>query len=147
MAACATHSSLMLAYAAASTRAQDLTPTPSLFSFASSRPNHLSVPLLLLGGSRDRRCAAIDRASNHKFIVSAVAAEADLDTEEDLEQTATAVLDPPKPKKGKAALVLKRDRVCFEFLSMSCLTLTLGSSFMSATFGRQGLRGFWKSKS
>ncbi|CAH8269612.1 unnamed protein product [Arabidopsis lyrata] len=108
MAACATHSSLMLAYAA---RSQDLTPpTPSLFSFASSRPNHLSVPLLLLGGSRDRRC---DRASNRAFqvIVSAVAAEADLDTEEqDLEQTATAVLDPPKPKKGKAALVLKRDR-------------------------------------
>lgn len=116
MAACATHSSLMLAYAA---RSQDLTPpTPSLFSFASSRPNHLSVPLLLLGGSRDRRC---DRASNRAFqvIVSAVAAEADLDTEEqDLEQTATAVLDPPKPKKGKAALVLKRDRVYMLLLSI-----------------------------
>ncbi|EOA24311.1 hypothetical protein CARUB_v10017551mg [Capsella rubella] len=114
MATCATHSSLMLAYAAASTRSQDLTPTPSLFSFASPRPNNLSVPLLLLGGSRERRCAAIERASNRYFqvVVSAVAAEADLDTEEDAEQTATAtaVLDPPKPKKGKAALVLKRDR-------------------------------------
>jgi len=146
MAACATHSSLMLAYAAASTRSQDLTPTPSLFSFASSRPNHLSVPLLLLGGSRDRRCAAIDRASNHKFIVSAVAAEADLDTEEDLEQTATAVLDPPKPKKGKAALVLKRDRVCALPTSIS-LPLLVNHHFVCLPIDRQGLRGFWKSKS
>lgn len=122
MAACATHSSLMLTYAAASTRSQDLTPTPSLFSFACPRPNnYLSVPLLLLGGSRERRCAYTERSSNRYFqvVVSAVAAETDLDTEEDAEQTATAtaVLDPPKPKKGKAALVLKRDRVCFGFLS------------------------------
>lgn len=116
MAACATHSTLMLAYAA-STRSQDLAPPPSLFSFVSPRPNNLSVPLLLLGGSRVRRCAAFERASNRSFpvVVCAVAAESDVDTEEEKEQTATAVLDPPKPKKGKAALVLKRDRVCFEF--------------------------------
>ncbi|KAG2325329.1 hypothetical protein Bca52824_008057 [Brassica carinata] len=108
MAVCATHSSLMIAYAAS----KDLV-TPSLFSFANpTRPNNLSValcpPLALLGGRR---------GSNRPFpvVVSAVAAEADVDTEEDAEQneatsTATAVLDPPKPKKGKAALLLKRDR-------------------------------------
>ncbi|ESQ43721.1 hypothetical protein EUTSA_v10006062mg [Eutrema salsugineum] len=120
MAACATHSSLMLAYAV-STRSQDLN-LPSLLSFANPRPNNLSValypPLLLLGG---RRCAAIDRGSNRTFpvAVSAVAAEADVDTDDaELNEvgestataTATAVLDPPKPKKGKAALLLKRDR-------------------------------------
>ncbi|KAF8051660.1 hypothetical protein N665_1686s0012 [Sinapis alba] len=106
MAVCATHSSMMIAYAAS----KDLT-IPSLFSFANPRPNnYLSVavcpPLVLLGGRR---------GSNRQFPV-AVAAEADVDTEEDAEQneatstTATAVLDPPKPKKGKAALLLKRDR-------------------------------------
>ncbi|CAH2062943.1 unnamed protein product [Thlaspi arvense] len=119
MAACATHSSLMLAYAA-STRSQDLT-LPSLFPFANPRPNNLGValypPLLLLGG---RSYAAIDRGSNRSFpvVVSAVAADADVDTEENeigeatatATATATAVLDPPKPKKGKAALLLKRDR-------------------------------------
>ncbi|VVB06733.1 unnamed protein product [Arabis nemorensis] len=107
MAACATHSSLMLAYTAASSRSQDLAP-PSLFSFANPRPN---PPLLLLGG---RRCASfLDRRPNRSFPVL-VSAVADIDSEEnDLEEataTATAVLDPPKPKKGKAALVLKRDR-------------------------------------
>lgn len=121
MAACATHSSLMLTYAAP-TRSQDLT-LPSLISFANPRPNNLSVslypPLLLLGG---RRCAAIDRGSNRFFpvVVSALAAEADVDTEdaepnEVASASASAVLDPPKPKKGKAALVLKRDRVSIAF--------------------------------
>lgn len=106
MAVCATHSSLMIAYAAS----KDLT-IPSLFSSANPRPNKLSValypPLVLLAGRR----------GSFPVVVSAVAAEADVDTE-DAEQnegtsTATAVLDPPKPKKGKAALLLKRDRVCF----------------------------------
>ncbi|CAN6836612.1 unnamed protein product [Brassica oleracea] len=103
MAVCATHSSLMIAYAAS----KDLT-IPSLFSSANPRPNKLSValypPLVLLAGRR----------GSFPVVVSAVAAEADVDTE-DAEQnegtsTATAVLDPPKPKKGKAALLLKRDR-------------------------------------
>ncbi|CAN8280563.1 unnamed protein product [Cochlearia groenlandica] len=107
MASCATHSSLMLGYTAP-TRSLDLAP-PSLISFANPRPNNLSVsaaslypPLLLIGG---RRCAAV--------VVSALSAEADIDSDEADQNevgTATAVLDPPKPKKGKAALVLKSDR-------------------------------------
>lgn len=110
MAVCATHSSLMIAYAAS----KDL-KIPSLFSSANPRPNKLSValypPLVLLAGRR----------GSFPVVVSAVAAEADVDTE-DAEQnegtsTATAVLDPPKPKKGKAALLLKRDRVCFAYPS------------------------------
>ncbi|KFK35501.1 hypothetical protein AALP_AA5G292900 [Arabis alpina] len=100
MAACATHSSLMLAYTAATSRPQEL----SLFSFANPRPN---PPLL--------RCASflLHRRSSPSFPVL-VSAVADLDSEENEfvegTATATAVLDPPKPKKGKAALVLKRDR-------------------------------------
>lgn len=158
MAVCATHSSLMIAYAAS----KDLT-IPSLFSSANPRPNKLSValypPLVLLAGRR---------ASNPSFpvVVSAVAAEADVDTE-DAEQneatstTATAVLDPPKPKKGKAALLLKRDRVCFAYPSFPLQSQALNMIFFSfyddddsfmfvcllLSFGRQGLRGFWKSKS
>ncbi|CAH8367713.1 unnamed protein product [Eruca vesicaria subsp. sativa] len=100
-ASCTTHSSLMITYSATSIRSQDLT-IPSLVSFAKLRPNNVPLypPLLLLRPLRP-------------VVVSAVTtAEADVEEENETAAaaTATAVIDPPKAKKGKAALLLKRDR-------------------------------------
>ncbi|XP_010552744.1 PREDICTED: 50S ribosomal protein L1, chloroplastic-like [Tarenaya hassleriana] len=103
MASCATNYSLMLTYAASAVHSQDFLP-PALVSF-----NNIAVsldrPLLL----RQRRSAA-QRPSNGSFrvVVAAVAVEADVATD-DLEEN-EAIVAPPKLKKGKAALPLKRDR-------------------------------------
>ncbi|XP_010545131.1 PREDICTED: 50S ribosomal protein L1, chloroplastic-like isoform X2 [Tarenaya hassleriana] len=106
MASCATHSSLMLTYAAPTLHSQDLLP-PSLVSFNSFTAS-LHRPLLLLS----RRRLASHRS--FRIVVAAVASEADVSTddaeESDASASASAVVAPPKPKKGKAALPLKRDR-------------------------------------
>ncbi|OMO69720.1 Ribosomal protein L1 [Corchorus capsularis] len=118
MATCTTpSSSLMLTYAASSVHAQDL--TPSILSFKSNKPTSSLYPLVLRT-SRDRKSGlkwanlSPHRHSKHA-VVAAVAAEADLaeatEEKEGLAEGATAtVTAPPKPKKGKAALPLKRDR-------------------------------------
>lgn len=55
------------------------------------------------------------------MIVAALAAEAnvaeaDTEAEEGVAVGGTDAVAAPKPKKGKAALPLKRDRVCFKIL-------------------------------
>ncbi|GMY22550.1 50S ribosomal protein L1, chloroplastic [Fagus crenata] len=127
MATCSTTpSSLMLTYAASSVHPQDL--TPSLLSF---KPNPLCTnfcvhysPLVLK--PRERRISSVNLlrqgkagGSHYPVVVAAVAAEAEVaeavegkEGEEGFDGPApvarTVVVT--KPKKGKAALPLKRDR-------------------------------------
>ncbi|XVF22893.1 hypothetical protein REPUB_Repub12eG0210000 [Reevesia pubescens] len=120
MATCTTtpSSSLMLTYAASTVHSQDL--TPSILSFKSNKPTFSLYPLVLKT-SRDRKSGlkwanlCTKRYYKH-VVVAAVAAEAEVaeaaEGNEGLAEAATAtVTAPPKPKKGKAALPLKRDRM------------------------------------
>jgi large subunit ribosomal protein L1 len=118
----------MLTYAASLVHPQDL--TPSLLSF---KPNPLCTnfcvhysPLVLK--PRERRISSVNLlrqgkagGSRYPVVVAAVAAEAEVaeavegkEGEEGFDGPApvarTVVVT--KPKKGKAALPLKRDRVC-----------------------------------
>ncbi|XWS35543.1 hypothetical protein CRYUN_Cryun20dG0006000 [Craigia yunnanensis] len=104
MATCTTpSSSLLLTYTASTVHVQDL--TPSILSFKFNNPTFSLYPLVLKA-SRDRNSGlkwanlCTKRDSKH-VVVAAVAAEG---------ATATATA-PSKPKKGKAALLLKRDRI------------------------------------
>ncbi|XP_039027186.1 50S ribosomal protein L1, chloroplastic-like isoform X2 [Hibiscus syriacus] len=117
MATCTTpSSSLMVTHAASTVHPQDL--TLSVLSFKSNKPS-----FSLKTSSIDRKpgigwanlCAR--RGSNH-FVVAAVATEAEVTEAAEEEDgaadggSATATITAPlKPKKGKAALPLKRDRV------------------------------------
>lgn len=108
MASTATPSTLTLS----SIFSQELNPNSLIFK---SKPllftSHKSFSLHTLSLQYKER-------KNGPLVVAAMAAEAEV--EEDVEQEgeeggegAVAVLIPPsKPKKGKAALPLKRDRVC-----------------------------------
>ncbi|PON84828.1 Ribosomal protein [Trema orientale] len=119
-----TPSSLMLSYAASSVHPQDI--TPSLLSF---KPKPLSsrtfslYPLVLRRRER-RPCKWVDgylqselSPGQYPLVAAAVAAEAEVAeaVEEKVEgeegAVGSATVAPPKPKKGKAALLLKRDRV------------------------------------
>ncbi|KAF5738387.1 putative 50S ribosomal protein L1p [Tripterygium wilfordii] len=96
-ASCAAQSYLMLTYAAASStvHSQDLTPT--LLSF---KPKALSLCPLALG-SGESKSGKLSLSSNREvrfgFVSAAVA-------------TDSTTAPPPKPRTGKAALPLKRDR-------------------------------------
>ncbi|KAL5543601.1 hypothetical protein UlMin_007385 [Ulmus minor] len=128
MATCSTtSSSLMLTYAASIVHPQDT--TPSLLSFKSkplfsSSSSSLYHPLVLRPRERES-CKWVEgflrregKPERYHFVVAALAAEAEVAeavAEEDGEAegavaagAATAVVR--KPKKGKAALPLKRDR-------------------------------------
>ncbi|KAL2927108.1 50S ribosomal protein L1 chloroplastic [Bienertia sinuspersici] len=119
--------SLTLSYASSSSfhHQQDLAFHPSLQSHKPLFLNSSFYPLTL--NQRERKCLNWVDVNSHKqqpkfgsfnVVVAAVAAEAEVaDTEEEEEeegQTAAAAgvatLPPSKPKKGKAALPLKRDR-------------------------------------
>ncbi|XP_044492804.1 50S ribosomal protein L1, chloroplastic-like [Mangifera indica] len=124
-----TSSSLMLTYAAPSVYPQDLTPSLSLLSFKpkTTTLSCYSKPLVLNCGGERKTSQWIDfgalkeiknGAFNGHVVVAAVAAEAEVATD-DVETTegggadvasATVTTTPTKPKKGKAALPLKRDR-------------------------------------
>ncbi|PKI62954.1 hypothetical protein CRG98_016593, partial [Punica granatum] len=122
MATCAAASSLMLTYASSAVCHQDLN-NPSLLSFKS--PNPLLKPpslcslVLSSRGVRSSKCVSlysqecygVRSRSGASLVVAAVAAEAEV-AEEGVEEEGGAVstVAPPKPKKGKAALPLKRDR-------------------------------------
>ncbi|KAJ8900180.1 hypothetical protein K2173_024820 [Erythroxylum novogranatense] len=113
--ATSTPSSLMLTYAASSVHPQDL--TPSLLSF---KPKTLSLcPLVVISscGGRHRISGKwVDKSGDSSvFVAAATAAEAEVAVAEDVAvegtgDAATATVIPTKPKKGKAALPLKRDR-------------------------------------
>ncbi|KAJ0094934.1 hypothetical protein Patl1_17128 [Pistacia atlantica] len=126
-----TSSSLMLTYAASSVHPQDLTPSLSLLSFKPKTTTFscYSKPLVLSCRGERKTSQWVDfgalkeiknGAFNGHVVVAAVAAEAEVATD-DVEAaegggadvaTATTTTPPPttKPKKGKAALPLKRDR-------------------------------------
>ncbi|KAG7945747.1 hypothetical protein I3843_14G005000 [Carya illinoinensis] len=125
MASCTTPSSLMLTYAASSVHHQDL--IPSLLSF---KPKPLAAtfslyPLVLK--PRERRPNRWANVNFHRrdqsggfyhtrVVVAALAAEAEVaeavEEKEGVEGAAeSGTVSVPKPKKGKAALLLKRDRV------------------------------------
>eukprot|EP00258_Populus_trichocarpa_P000411 XP_002298416.1 50S ribosomal protein L1, chloroplastic [Populus trichocarpa] len=116
-AACtSTTSSLMLTYAASTVHPQDLTPsllsfkpkTLSLYPLVSERKSSNWVKFYAQTEAKSRPCRVV--------VAAALAAEAEVG--EEVEETegeegggvATATVIPPKPKKGKAALPLKRDR-------------------------------------
>ncbi|KAL5827329.1 hypothetical protein ACOSQ3_019160 [Xanthoceras sorbifolium] len=135
MARCgAPSSSLMLTYAASSVHPQDLTPPLTLLSFkpkTSAFSVHTNPLVLSCRGERragkwvDDMCTQRETARsgyycNHVVVAAAApTAEAEVaEEEEGVEETegggdgavATAIAAPTKPKKGKAALPLKRDR-------------------------------------
>ncbi|KAI3518838.1 hypothetical protein L1887_07677 [Cichorium endivia] len=97
-------------------------PKSSLISSFSFKPNPKTKTLVLQSQSECIRptnlkssFANFTSSKNSPFLVSAVAAEADLGevVDEDVEGGGVATAAPPspsKPKKGKAALPLKRDR-------------------------------------
>ncbi|XVE74202.1 hypothetical protein DITRI_Ditri11bG0179800 [Diplodiscus trichospermus] len=112
MATCTTPSSSpMLTYSSSTVHAQDL--TPSILSFNSNKPTFSLYPLVLKA-SNDRKSGlkwanfCPHRDSKH-VVVAAVAAEAEV--AEEKEGVAEGATARPKPKKGKAALPLKRDRM------------------------------------
>lgn len=124
-------SSLMLTYAASSIHLQDLT-TPSL-SFKPKFRTFSLYPLVLqrrqritstwVDSSSPSSSSSLTRESKASYdsvVVAAVAAEAELDEsldEKEGELGGGDAVPASKPKKGKAALLLKRDRVCFDFFS------------------------------
>lgn len=98
-------------------------PKSSLISSFSFKPNPKTKTLVLHSQSECIRptnlkssFGSFTSSKNSPFLVSAVAAEADLgEVDEDVEGGSVATAPPPspsKPKKGKAALPLKSDRVC-----------------------------------
>lgn len=154
MATCGTTpSSLMLTYAATPVHPQDLTPSLSLLSFKPSKTAAFSLctNLSVRGGER-RASKWLDlyplRQNKNGLpghmlaAASAVEADTDLatdDVEDDTQggaegatATATAAIST-KPKKGKAALPLKRDRV-FAFVSVFLLGYLFSFSFFPFCF-------------
>ncbi|CAN1822953.1 50S ribosomal protein L1, chloroplastic [Linum perenne] len=116
-ATCSTTSSLMLTYAASTPHLQDL--TQSLIHF---KPKALSFYPLLSTERKSCKWFNFESRRDAKFgaFRAVVSAEAELAEDEDEDEddegkksgaVATANLAPTKPKTGKAALPLKRDRV------------------------------------
>lgn len=121
MASCATPSSVALARSPSSSLSAAQELTPSLLSFKNHRPSFLS-PLILnslnfccLDDSRPKHHGDPGRGASLGLVVAAVATAAEAEVAEDGAEepkggAAVATVAPPKPKKGKAALPLKRDR-------------------------------------
>ncbi|XAR54386.1 hypothetical protein NMG60_11029489 [Bertholletia excelsa] len=118
MASSATPSSLMLSYTTSSVLPQDLNPSslsfrPNLRFFNCSKAFSI-YPVLL--NRRDRKSSNwVDVSSASPVLVAALAAEAEVAEAVEQEEAvaegeAAGVTPPTKPKKGKAALPLKRDR-------------------------------------
>ncbi|KAI6675880.1 hypothetical protein NL676_036676 [Syzygium grande] len=120
MASCATPSPVALARSPSSSLSAAQQLTPSLLSFRNHRSSFLS-PLIL--NSLNFCCLDDSRTRHHDsgggsslgLVVAAVASAAEAEVvekgaEESKEGPAVATVAPPQPKKGKAALPLKRDR-------------------------------------
>ncbi|KAL6129960.1 hypothetical protein ACLB2K_068342 [Fragaria x ananassa] len=112
-------SSLMLTYASSSAFPQDL--TPSLVSFKPTKPlfSTFSICPLVLRPNRVRRVSLsfLKEPKSEPFHVVSAALAADTEVDEAVEDEAlkgadgsAAPVTVSKPKKGKAALLLKRDR-------------------------------------
>ena len=129
-------SSLMLTYAASSPLPTQDFIAPSL-SFK-TKPLFRAFSLYPLAlQARERRPSG---NGPYDVVVAALAAEAEVaeavEEVEGGEGDAVSTAPPPKPKKGKAALLLKRDRVC-----LACFC------FSDVNFGLWGLINgfFWVS--
>ncbi|XVF79654.1 hypothetical protein PTKIN_Ptkin15bG0006300 [Pterospermum kingtungense] len=109
-------SSLMLMYATSTVHAQDL--TPSILSFNShNKPTFSLYPLVVRTRKSELKWANLCSHRDPKHVVvAALAAEAELAEDDEEKEVAgegaiaTASV-PSKPKKGKAALPLKMDRI------------------------------------
>ncbi|XP_065871662.1 large ribosomal subunit protein uL1c isoform X2 [Euphorbia lathyris] len=113
MATCSTPSSLMLAYASSSVHPQDL--TPSLLSFKTKTLSLYPVAFASTGERKSSNCINLFTLKHRTCSLVVAAAASALASQpevaEDVEEReATATVTPLKPKKGKAALPLKRDR-------------------------------------
>ncbi|KAF2319639.1 hypothetical protein GH714_017788 [Hevea brasiliensis] len=107
----------MLTYASTTVHPQEL--TPSLLSF---KPRTFSLYPWALGSGGERKSSKFVNLFTQKeakfgtcsvVVAAALAAEAEVAEEVEGREggdVATATVAPPKPKKGKAALPLKRDR-------------------------------------
>ncbi|KAJ6755139.1 RIBOSOMAL PROTEIN L7AE FAMILY MEMBER [Salix purpurea] len=109
-----TTSSLMLTYAASTVHPQDLTPsllsfkskTLSIYPLVSERKSSKGVNFYAQTEAKSRPCRVVLAAA-----LSSEVGEGVEETEgEEGGAVVTATVIPPKPKKGKAALTLKRDR-------------------------------------
>lgn len=118
MATCTTPSSLMLTYVASTVHPQDL--TPSLLSFKPKTSSLYSWALGSCGERKSSKFVNLFKQKEAKFgncsviVAASLAAEAEVADEvegREAGDAATATVAPPKPKKGKVALPLKRDRV------------------------------------
>ncbi|KAG8646236.1 50S ribosomal protein L1, chloroplastic isoform X1 [Manihot esculenta] len=126
MATCTTPSSLMLTYVASTVHPQDL--TPSLLSF---KPKTSSLYPWALGSCGERKSSKFVNLFKQKeakfgncsvIVAASLAAEAEVADEvegREAGDAATATVAPPKRKKGKAALPLKRDRILIHFQELS----------------------------
>ncbi|KAK4748937.1 hypothetical protein SAY87_015523 [Trapa incisa] len=120
-AAAAASSSLMLVHASSSAYTLDFNPSSLPFKSPSKLLDSCSL-VLKLRGIRGRKCLSlyspesfgVRSHSGASHVVAAVSAEAEVaeqEAEDGIEAAGgVATLAPPKPKKGKAALPLKRDR-------------------------------------
>ncbi|KAJ8748730.1 hypothetical protein K2173_011282 [Erythroxylum novogranatense] len=128
MASATSPQSLMLTYAASSVHSQDLTPSILSFSFNFKPKSFARCPLVAIssgGGYRvSGKWVGFYGQKEPKFgktcsvvVAAAAAAEAAMvdDMEEKKGDGATATITQTKPKKGKAALPLKRDRIIIQF--------------------------------
>uniref|UniRef100_A0A6N2MLP5 Uncharacterized protein n=1 Tax=Salix viminalis TaxID=40686 RepID=A0A6N2MLP5_SALVM len=109
-----TTSSLMLTYAASTVHPQDLTPsllsfkskTLSIYPLVSEIKSSKGVNFYAQTEGKSRPCRVVVAAA-----LSSEVGEGVEETEgEEGGAVVTATVIPPKPKKGKAALTLKRDR-------------------------------------
>lgn len=145
MATCtSTPSSLMLTYASSSVCPSDLTPSflsfkpkPILRAFAlyplGLRPRERKASNWVVDGNLQREA----KPAKDLVVVAAVAAEAEVveaveEQEGEEGATGSVAVTTPKPKKGKAALLLKRDRVCEKLclFVVDCCDLMVGFAWI-----------------
>ncbi|KAI4323453.1 hypothetical protein L6164_023056 [Bauhinia variegata] len=126
MAACTTPSSLMLTHAASSVHPQDLSPSLRCFNPRPLSRTFRLYPLVLRSRGRspnelvDVNLQREAKSRSYHVVVAALAAEVEVaegvgpkEGVEGGDRSRISTITAPKPKKGKAALLLNRDRVYF----------------------------------
>ncbi|KAI4323450.1 hypothetical protein L6164_023054 [Bauhinia variegata] len=124
MAACTTPSSLMLTHAASSVHPQDLSPSLRCFNPRPLSRTFRLYPLVLRSRGRspnklvDVNLHREAKSRSYHVVVAALAAEVEVaegvgpkEGVEGGDRSRTSTITAPKPKKGKAALLLNRDRM------------------------------------
>ncbi|KAI4323452.1 hypothetical protein L6164_023056 [Bauhinia variegata] len=124
MAACTTPSSLMLTHAASSVHPQDLSPSLRCFNPRPLSRTFRLYPLVLRSRGRspnelvDVNLQREAKSRSYHVVVAALAAEVEVaegvgpkEGVEGGDRSRISTITAPKPKKGKAALLLNRDRM------------------------------------